>query len=474
MGTAYIGLFDYAFAHHHEGQFVLRLEDTDRERYRESSAHNILEALQWLGITPDEGPEIGGPVGPYIQSERLALYKHYAEQLIAQGHAYYCFCTKERLTEMRERQEAEKLPLKYDRYCLCHRSPEESAQMVRDGVPHVVRMKMPDEGTTSWVDLIRGEIAFENALIDDQIILKSDGYPTYHLAVIVDDHLMGITHVTRAEEWISSTPKHIVLYNMFGWEIPYYAHLPLLRNPDRSKVSKRHSHTSLNWYRDEGFLPQALLNFLALLGWSHPEGKEIFSLQDLVEKFSFDRFNTSGPIFDLEKLRWVNGVYIRDMSLDELYPYVEPFLQRAGLLPEHPTDDERAFARKCVELEKDKVHTLSELPHLISFLFTQDFEYEDEAVKKWLNPAPEHVRPAFQQMIEQIEALPEAELTAEKYEQLVRTVAESLGVGAGKVIHPTRVSMSGRTKGPSLFHMMEVLGKAEVICRFKRTLGLVK
>ena len=217
---------------------------------------------------------------------------------------------------------------------------------------------------------------------------------------------MGITHVTRAEEWISSTPKHIVLYKMFGWQIPRFAHLPLLRNPDRSKVSKRHSHTSLNWYRDEGFLPQALLNFLALLGWSHPEGKEIFSLQELVEQFTFERFNTSGPIFDLEKLRWMNGVYIRELPIDELYPAVEPFLQRAGLLPEQPTPEERAFARKCVELEKDKVRTLNELPHLVSFMFNHDFDYEDESVKKWLRPAPEHVRPAFHKMVDYIAALP--------------------------------------------------------------------
>lgn len=472
VGTAYIGLFDYAFAHHHGGQFIMRLDDTDRERYSEASAHAILDALKWLGLTPDEGPEVGGPCGPYVQSERTALYKHYADELVQAGHAYQCFCTKERLTEMRAQQEQQKLAIKYDRHCLCTMTEEERQQKVRDGVPHVIRMKMPDSGTTTFHDLIRGEVSFENALIDDQVLVKADGFPTYHMATVVDDHLMGITHITRAEEWISSTPKHIVLFQMLGWEVPKFAHFPLLRNPDHSKISKRHGHTSLNNYRNEGYLPEALLNFLALLGWSHPEGKEIFSLQELVETFSFDRFNTTGPVFDLEKLNWVNGVYIREMSIDALYPRVEPFLQRAGLVPENPSGEERAFAKTCIHLEQEKARTLADFPGLVSFFFTRDFDYEDEAVKKWLRPAPEHVRPALYKQIEVIEALPESELTAEKYEAIIRAVAEEVGVGAGKVIHPTRVAMSGRTKGPSLFHMMEVLGKEEVLYRFRRTIDV--
>jgi glutamyl-tRNA synthetase len=474
VGTAYIGLFNYAFAHHHGGAFLLRLEDTDRERYKESSAHAILEALTWLGINPDEGPEIGGPVGPYIQSERLAIYREFAEQLVQAGHAYHCFCSRERLAEMREAQEAAKEAVKYDRFCLCTMHEEERRQRVRDGEPYVIRMKMPDAGATSWTDLVRDAVSFENALIDDQVLLKADGYPTYHLANVVDDHLMGITQVIRAEEWISSTPKHLVLYQMFGWEPPQFAHLPLLRNPDRSKISKRHSHTSLHWYRDEGILPQALLNFLALLGWSHPEEKEVFTLEELVERFTFERFNQSGPVFDLEKLRWLNGVYIRALAPDELYAAVEPFLQRAGLVQAHPEPEERAFAKQCVVLEQEKVRTLAEFADLVAFMFNPNFTYEDEAVKKWLRPAPEHVRPAFYQMIEHIEPLPEEALTAEKYEEITRTIAEALGVGAGKVIHPTRVAMSGRTKGPSLFHMMEVLGKQEVLYRFNRTIDVTR
>ena len=474
VGTAYMGLFNYAFAHHFGGQFILRLEDTDRERYRESSAHNILDSLKWLGILPDEGPEIGGAVGPYIQSERLAIYRWFVDVLLANGHAYHCFCTKERLAAMREQQEAAKASTGYDRFCLCQLSEEERMQKVRAGVSYVIRMKMPTTGVTTFTDLIRGDISFDNALIDDQVLLKTDGYPTYHLAVVVDDHLMGITHVTRAEEWISSTPKHIVLYRMFGWQIPYYAHLPLLRNPDRSKVSKRHGHTSLNWYREEGYLPEALLNFLALLGWSHPEEKEIFSLDELVEQFTFERFNTSGPVFDLEKLAWLNGIYIRNLSADALYHRVEPFLQRAGLLPAEPLPAEQAFARRCVELEREKARTLADFPALVSFMFNPDFPFEDEGVKKWLRPAPAHVRPAFHQLVARIAALPDEAMTAETLEAMLRALADELGIGAGKLIHPTRVAMSGRTKGPSLFHLMEVLGKADVLYRFNRALDMMR
>ena len=474
IGTAYMALFDYAFARHCGGQFILRIEDTDRKRYNEASARAILEALEWLGLTPDEGPSIGGPVGPYVQSQRLPIYQQHAQQLVEAGHAYYCFCTRERLAEMRAAQEATKQDVKYDRHCLRTLSAEERRRRAEAGESHVIRMKMPDTGVTTFTDSIRGEISFENALLDDQVLMKADNFPTYHLAVVVDDHLMGITHVTRAEEWISSTPKHLVLYQMFGWDIPQYAHFPLLRNPDHSKISKRHGHASLSWYRSQGFLPEALLNYLALLGWSHPEERDIFSLQELTERFSFERFNKTGPVFDLEKLRWMNGVYIRELPIAELYARAEPFLQRAGVLPPSPTPEEAAFAQRCLALEQGKAHTLADCPALVSFMCDRDFEFDEQALREWLRPAPAHVCPAFHKQIESIAALPESELTAGKYEEITRAVAEELGVGAGKVIHPTRVAMSGRTKGPSLFHLMELLGKDEVLRRFNRAIDLTR
>ncbi len=472
VGTAYIGLFDYVFARHNGGKFVLRLEDTDRERYKESSAQAILDAMEWLGITTDEDPEKGGEYGPYIQSERLEIYKKYADILVDADFAYHCFCTRDRLTEMRASQEANKENIKYDRHCLCSMTKEERLTCAASGESFVIRMKMPDSGITGWVDLVREHVEFDNSLIDDQILLKTDGFPTYHLANVVDDHLMEITHVIRAEEWISSTPKHLVLYDMFGWEKPQFAHLPLLRNADRSKISKRFNNTSLNWYKEEGFLPEALLNFLAQLGWSHPEEKEIFTVNELVEKFSFDRFNKSGPIFDMEKLRWVNGIYIRDMDINELYNRVRPFLVNAGLVPLEASVDDDNYAREAIKLEQEKAKILSDFPNLVSFLFTDDYEFEDEAKNKWMSPAPPHVAPALVKLSEMIKAH-DGELTSEEYEAILRGAAEAIGVGEGKVIHPTRVALSGRTKGPSLFHMMELLKKEVVLSRISRMLEMI-
>ncbi|MEI6521468.1 MAG: glutamate--tRNA ligase [bacterium] len=472
VGTAYIGLFDYVFAHQNDGKFVLRLEDTDRERYKESSAQAILDAMRWLGITPDEDPEKGGDYGPYIQSERTEIYRKYVDILVDAGFAYHCFCTKDRLTEMRSTQEANKENIKYDRYCLHNMSNEERIARAATGEPFVIRMKMPDEGITGWTDLVRDYVEFDNSLIDDQVLLKTDGYPTYHLANVVDDHLMEITHVIRAEEWISSTPKHLVLYDMFGWEKPCFAHLPLLRNADRSKISKRFNNTSLKWYKEEGFLPEALLNFLAQLGWSHPEEKEIFTVNELVEKFSFDRFNKSGPIFDMEKLRWVNGIYIRDMDINELYCKVKPFLVQAGLIDANISEDKDKFVREAVKLEQEKAKTLKDFPGLISFLLSDEYEFDDEAKHKWLSPAPVHVVPALTKLAEMIIGY-EGELSCEEYEAVLRGAAEAIGVGAGKVIHPARVALSGRTKGPSLFHMMELLGKEKVLARINRMVEMI-
>src|SRR5438874_92019 len=274
VGTGYMALFNRAFAHKHGGKFILRIEDTDQVRYNESSVGEITKALDWLGLTPDEGPGIGGDYGPYVQTQRSALYKEHAEKLVAMGKAYRCFCTKERLDQMRKEQEARKEPPHYDRTCL-HLSPEEVERNLAEGKPYVIRIRIPDEGTTSFNDLIRGDIKFENRVLDDTILLKSDGLPVYHLAVVVDDHYMAISHVIRGEEWISSTPIHVLLYQHFGWEPPIFAHMPLMRNADRSKVSKRKNNTSLKWYREEGFLPEALVNFLALMGWSMPDGSEI-------------------------------------------------------------------------------------------------------------------------------------------------------------------------------------------------------
>ena len=466
IGTAYIGLFNKVFAHQNSGQFLLRIEDTDRSRYSETSEKAIFAAMDWLSLTPDEGPHVGGEFGPYVQSQRLDIYKKYAKELIEGGHAYYCFCDKDRLQDMRKKQEKDGSDYKYDRCCL-KLSQEEIEEKLANNIPYVIRMLVPSEGETVFTDLVRTDVKFENNLIDDQVLLKADGYPTYHLASIVDDHLMGITHVIRAEEWISSTPKHIMLYNMFGWSAPIFAHLPLLRNTDKSKISKRFNHTSLDWYKQEGFLPEALLNFLALLGWSHPEGKEIFSFDELKEQFSFSRFNTNAPVFDIEKLRWMNGTYIRNLSIDELFPKVEPFLIEAGFINANSSKEDIAFAKSAVLLEQEKVATLKEFIDRLVFMFNDGFDFSEEAESKWLHSGNPVVKESLLKLKEKIIEF-DGEPVSEKYEEMIRAVAEELEIGAGKVIHPTRAAISGATKGPSLFHMMELFGKERLLKRLER------
>src|SRR3989338_10127419 len=360
IGTAYTALFNLVFAKQNKGTFLLRIEDTDRTRYKEGSEDQIFESLKWLGLTYDEGPDVGGKFGPYRQSERLETYQKYAGELVQKGHAYYCFCTHDRLKEVREQMIAQKKMPMYDRHCL-KLSKEEVQKRVKSG-PYVIRLKVPDDGTTSFTDMVRGTVSFENKGIDDQVLLKSDGYPTYHLGVVVDDHLMGITHVIRAEEWISSTPKHVLLYQAFGWDLPQYAHLPLLRNKDKSKISKRKNPTSLLWYRTQGYLPEALLNFLVLMGWSHPEQKEIFPLKEFIENITLERINAGGPIFDLTKLEWLNGEYIRQKTNEGLLALLKPFIKESW-------DDEKV--KQVIPLIKERMKKLSEFPDLVDFFFEE-------------------------------------------------------------------------------------------------------
>ena len=360
VGTAYMALFDYAYAHKGGGQFILRIEDTDQARYNPESEQRIYDALHWLGLQWDEGPDIGGPYAPYRQSERLPTYREYANRLLADGHAYHCFCTRERLDAVRKAQEAAKQPPKYDRHCL-RLTPSEVEERLASGHSYVVRLRMPDGGETTFYDLARGEVQFRNELQDDQVLLKSDGFPTYHLAVVVDDHLMGITLVVRGEEWISSTPKHVVLYDALGWPRPGFVHMPLMRNADKSKISKRKNHTSLEWYRAQGFLPAAMRNYLALQGWSMPDGRETFSLEGFIASFTWDRVALGGPIFDLKRLDDLNGQYLRALSLDEFIATVDPWLPGA----------DPGVMRQIVPLVQSRFNRLSEFPRLAGFFFAE-------------------------------------------------------------------------------------------------------
>ena len=450
IGTAYQALFDLAYARQNNGKFILRIEDTDRERFNPTSQGRLLSAFKWLGIVPDEGPGIGGTFGPYVQTERLEIYKEHIDKLIKQEDAYYCFCSKERLETMRKEQEKAHLQPKYDRFCL-KLTKEEIDEKLKKGESYVVRMKIPENETITFTDLIRGDISIHTNQIDDQVILKSDGIPTYHLAVVVDDHLMEISHVIRGEEWISSTPKHILLYRMFGWELPKFAHLPLLRNPDKSKMSKRKNDTSLENYRAKGYLPDAFKNFLVIQAWSHPEGKDIFTFDEFISKFDFKRFSTTGPTFDTRKLDWMNGVYIRNTDINVLAELVKPYLTDFNL----KSDEYYISALKLIQ---ERMKRLEEAPELLQFFFkdipSQDFSDQEKNI---LNDIFKLVENA-------------AVFDHESLEQPIRDIADKNSQKAGDVFMLLRLAVTGNKASPPLFETMTVLGKVEVIKRIKANL----
>lgn len=366
IGTMYQALFNYAYAKKHAGKFIVRVEDTDRVRFVEGAESKLYESLDWFGLSEDESPRKEGDFAPYKQSERLALYQEHVKKLIAEGKAYYCDCTPERLDEVRKKLQAEKKTPMYDRYC------RELGK-----TSGVIRLKIIPGQTYTWQDGVRGEMTFSTSkdgypLIDDQVLLKSDGYPTYHLAVVVDDHAMQITHAVRGEEWIPSTPKHVILYHYFGWEkeMPLFFHTPLLRNPDKSKLSKRHGHTNVTWYQEEGFLPQAILNFLGLMGWTHPEEKEIFSLEAFIKVFDLKDIHAVGPIFDLTKLTWLNGMYIREMPVAELVGVLKKYYELFGEKDLAGLDKEQ-----IVILAQSRINTLKEFYPLVSHFLPDAMVY---------------------------------------------------------------------------------------------------
>jgi len=455
VGTAYVAVFNRAFARRHGGQFLLRIEDTDRARSSRESESMIFEALRWLGLTWDEGPDVGGPHGPYRQSERGAIYREHGELLLRAGKAYRCFCTAERLEAMREAQKAQKANVGYDGLCRAL-PPDEALRRAGAGGPWVLRLAVPREGETEFEDRIRGKISFQNALVDDQVLLKSDGFPTYHLANVVDDRLMGITHVIRAEEWISSTPKHVLLYRAFGWELPEFAHLPLLRNQDRSKISKRKNPTSLRWYRERGYLPEALVNFLALMGTSIPGAGEVFSFEDVVRSIDLGRINTTAPVFNLEKLDWLNGEYIRALDPAELERRLAPFAPEEG----------RALLPRVIPLVRDRLKKLSDLPAMTDFLFRERLEDYDPAL---LVPK-KATRDATARVLRGVAAGARSkaagvEPTARDWEAWIDAVAQEVGWKRGDAFMALRVAVTGKTATPPLCESMEVLGRARTIER---------
>jgi glutamyl-tRNA synthetase len=460
VGTAYVSLFDLAFVRQQGGQFVLRIEDTDRARFREDSEQQIFDTLSWLGLHWDEGPDIGGPFAPYRQSERLGTYGPYVDRLLADGNAYHCWCTPQRLTEMREAQQKAKKPPGYDRLCLGKTRGERELLPGFSPDP-VVRMRIPADVETHFQDLIRGEVNAPHP--DDQVILKADGFPTYHLAVVVDDHEMGITHIVRGEEWISSTPKHILLYQWLGLTPPQFAHMPLLRNEDRSKISKRKNPAArLTWFREQGYLPEALVNFLGLMGYSMPDEREVFTFAEMSAEFDWSRVNVVGPIFNLDKLNWLNGHYIRALSVEDLADRILAQLILSGSIQGEPTDAQREIIRAATPLVQERMQVLSEAPDMLGFLLTPDADLVviDDARSALAVDAVA----ALSAATEALRVLPHW-VTADIEAALRAALVDGLGLKPRLAFTPLRVAVTGRRVSPPLFESMELLGRDSTLAR---------
>jgi glutamyl-tRNA synthetase len=458
VGGLRTALYNYLFAKKNGGAFVLRIEDTDRSRYVEGAVENLIDALRWAGLDYDEGPGKGGGVGPYLQSERLEIYNERVAQLIEDGKAYRCFCTPERLDEVRKKAQAEGGQPKYDKHCLAL-SEEEANAKLDAGEKCVVRLNVPEGETISFEDRVRGTVSFSSDTLDDQVLIKSDGYPTYHLANVVDDRLMGITHVIRGEEWLSSTPKHVLLYQYLGRDVPEFAHLPLLLNPDRSKLSKRQGDVAVEDYRAKGYLPEALVNFVALLGWTAGDDREFYKLEELVEAFSLERVNKAGAVFNVEKLDWLNEEHLKKKSPEALLPAVRAAYEASDIKNKSASDD---YLVKIIPLMLERVTFPSEIATTAPYFFDAPTEYDEKGVKKrWKDDAAENAR-ALADAYEKLDAP-----TKDDYERVLREVAEKKDLGAGRFIHPARLAATGVPGGPGLFDVLELLGKDEVVARLR-------
>jgi glutamyl-tRNA synthetase len=457
LGNIRTALFNWLFARHCGGTFVLRIEDTDVARRVEGAVDIILDSLRWLGLDWDEGP--------YFQSQRLPVYHETAQKLLDTDQAYLCYCSPERLEEMRREQMKRKQPPKYDRRCW-DLTQEERTRLDAKGVTPVIRFRTPLEGETTFHDLIYGRVTFKHDTLDDFVLLKSDGYPTYHLANIVDDHLMAISHVLRAEEWLSSTPRHVLLYQALGWEAPRFAHLPMILGPDRAKLSKRHGATNINDYQQRGYLPDAMVNFLALLGWSLDDRTELLSREELVKHFSLARVGKTGAIFNREKLEWMNGIYLRRLSLGEFVRQAMPFLDRN--LPESVTRPlDEGYVSQVLALIQERAKTLSEVPQLADFFFLDGLQYDVGLLLKGKlgdKSATEVITVAWQKL----ETAPTWD--AATLEHLLRSLATELNVRTGEFFGLLRIGITGRTAAPPLFQTMAVLGKGKCLKRLKTAL----
>ena len=453
IGSVRTTIYNYLFARQRDGALILRIEDTDQDRLVAGAIDSIYDGLHWLGITWNEGPQEGGPHAPYVQSERLPLYQRHAQELIDKGAAYYCFCSKERLAALRAEQEARHELTRYDRHCR-NIPPDEAAERAKTE-PHVIRLKVPDEGTLAIEDLVHGHIEWQASTIEDQVILKSDGFPTYHLAVVIDDHEMGITHIMRGEEWMASVPKHLLIYRAFGWDVPPMAHVPSVLGPDGKKLSKRHGSTAVSQFRDDGYLPEALINYLALIGWSPGTEDEIFSMDDLIRVWKIEQVQSAGGKWDKDRLDYFNGVWIRKLSVDELVRRLEPFV---------PAEWDREVLRKIAPHIQERMKTLKDAQDQIRFLFTDDIGYDRSALI-----------PKKSNAMTTTEALARARAVLSPLEPFIATVIEPPLVSLAAELNwskkdlagTIRMAITGRQVGPPLYQSLEVLGKEKSLRRIE-------
>jgi glutamyl-tRNA synthetase len=461
VGSARTALFNWLFARHHGGKFIVRVEDTDRTRYNPEAVADLVASLRWLGLEWDEGPEVGGDYGPYFQSERLDLYQHYADRLVREGHAYTCYCPPERLEALREEQRKNKQQIGYDRHCRTLTAAQRATYEAQ-GVMPVIRLKAPLEGQTTFHDVVYGTITVENQMLEDLVLLKSDGFPTYHLAVVVDDHLMEISHIMRGDEWLSTVPQRIQVYKAFGWEIPIYAHLPLILAPTgQGKLSKRHGGVELHGFRRQGYLPEAMVNYLARVGWSYDDKTEIFSREELIRYFDLPGVNSSPARFSYERLEWMNGYYIRQLDPADLAERLVPFLAEAGFAVP------AAELRPIVPLIQERLKTLADVVEWTDFFFRDQLEYDAGMLVAKKMTATESLA-ALRQAREVLVALPDFKV--ETTEPVMRLLANALGVKAGQLLSIIRLAVTGKEVAPPLFETMAILGQVRTLTRLDRAI----
>ncbi len=458
VGSLRTALYEYLFAKHNNGQWLLRIEDTDQTRQVPGAVENLQKTLKAFGLNWDNKKLI-------IQSERIKIYQKYAQKLVKDKKAYYCFCTKQRLDQLRKIQQQKGLPPMYDGFCQ-KLSDQEIENNLRAKKPAVIRFRMPSTGQTEFNDLVRGKVIFDNQLLDDPIILKSDGFPTYHLANVIDDHEMEISHVIRGEEWLPSTPKHLLLYQALGWQPPEFAHLPLLLNPDKSKLSKRQGDVAVEDFLKKGYLPEALLNFVLLLGWNPKTNQEIFSLKEMIKVFDLDKVNKAGAVFDNQKLDWLNGYYIRQKPLVELAKLCQPYFAQAGIKAD------LKFLEKVVATEKNRIKKIADIIEATSFFFSQP-KYKSELLI-WKKLSRGEVAKNLEILSEKLETISEKKINEKDLEKEIIDSIKSQGVGVGDMLWPMRVALSGRQASPSPFEIAAVLGKTETIKRIKKAIEKLK